>query len=183
VNYADDFVVLCRRDAAGALAVIRRWFAQMGLELNEQKTSVKSARRESFDFLGYTFKMLRSYKTGVPYLGATPSKKAVQRLRQEIRDWLTRHNNRTIEDVVTVLNHKLRGWATYFRYGSVLRARQNMDRFVYDRMRYFLRRRHQVSSRGTRRFPRVHVFGELGVVSLNGLERPPVNARREVSVL
>jgi len=54
VNYADDFVVLCRRDAGGALEVIRRWFASMGLELNERKTAVKYARGEPFDFLGYS---------------------------------------------------------------------------------------------------------------------------------
>ena len=57
----------------------------MGLELNERKTSVKQARTEAFDFLGYTFTMLHSYKTGVPYPGATPSKKAVQRLKHNLR--------------------------------------------------------------------------------------------------
>ena len=29
--------------------------ARLGLTLNEAKTSVRNARRESFDFLGYTF--------------------------------------------------------------------------------------------------------------------------------
>ena len=40
VNYADDFVVLCRTGAAEVLAQSRRWFTQMGLTLNEQKTRV-----------------------------------------------------------------------------------------------------------------------------------------------
>jgi len=171
VNYADDFVVLCRRDAGGALEVIRRWFTQMGLELNERKTAVKHARRGSFDFLGYTFKMLRSYKTGAPYIGATPSKKAMQRFKADIRRWLVRQNTRPTEEVLTVLNMKLRGWANYFRYGSVLSVRQKLDCFVYDRVRNFMRRRHQVRSRGTRRWSKEHVFGELGVVSLNALPR------------
>ena len=38
VNYADDFVVLCRHGAAEVLAQTRRWLRQMGLTLNEQKT-------------------------------------------------------------------------------------------------------------------------------------------------
>jgi RNA-directed DNA polymerase len=38
VNYADDFVVLCRTGAPEVLAQSRRWFTQMGLTLNEQKT-------------------------------------------------------------------------------------------------------------------------------------------------
>jgi RNA-directed DNA polymerase len=76
VNYADDCVVLCRHAAGAALATIRRWFAKMGLELNDRKTAVRNAREESFDFLGYTFKMLMSHKTGALYPGATPTGKA-----------------------------------------------------------------------------------------------------------
>jgi RNA-directed DNA polymerase len=53
VNYADDFVVLCRYGATEVLAQSRRWFAQMGLTLNEQKTRVCDGRREAFTFLGY----------------------------------------------------------------------------------------------------------------------------------
>jgi RNA-directed DNA polymerase len=171
VNYADDFVVLCRRDAPGALAKIRRWLAAIGLEINESKTSVKQARKESFDFLGYTFKMMRSYKNGSLYLGATPSTKAVKRLKEKIRTQLHRANVAPIEDVVFRLNRTLRGWANYFRYGSVLGVRQKLDRFIRDRVRYFLGRRAKCPTRGTRRYPWVYVFGELGVVSLSTLPR------------
>jgi RNA-directed DNA polymerase len=171
VNYADDFVILCRRNASGALTKIRSWFTAIGLEINESKTSVKRARMESFDFLGHTFKMLRSYKTGRPYPGVMPSTKAVKRLKKNIRHQLHRANVDPIEDVVIRLNRTLRGWANYFRYGSVLRVRQKLDRFVFDRVRYFLARRAKCPTRGTRRFPRTYVFGELGVVSLNALPR------------
>ena len=53
VVYADDFVVLCKHNAQQVLTIIQRWFTLMGLELNMTKTSVKNARKESFDFLGY----------------------------------------------------------------------------------------------------------------------------------
>src|SRR5215475_14394221 len=72
VVYADDFVVLCKRNAPQVLGIIRRWFTAMGLELNERKTTVKHARQEAFDFLGSTFTMLYSYKTGIRYPRATP---------------------------------------------------------------------------------------------------------------
>jgi RNA-directed DNA polymerase len=171
VNYADDFVVLCWRDASGALTKIRKWFMAIGLTINESKTSVRHARQESFDFLGYTFKMQRSYKTGKPYHGALPSTKAVKRLKGSIRHQLHRANMNPIELVVERLNRTLRGWANYFRYGSVMRVRQNLDRFIYDRVRYFLGRRAKCPTRGTRRYPWAYVFGELGVVSLNSLPR------------
>jgi RNA-directed DNA polymerase len=169
VVYADDFVVLCQHHAQQALALIRRWFTTMGLELNEQKTTVKHARKESFDFLGYTFTMLHSYKTGTRYPGAMPSKKALHRVKHTVRECLQRTNLQPLPDVVATLNHKLRGWATYFRYGSVARTRQKLDDFVYQRVRGFLRRRHQVQNRGVRRFARRYVFQELGVLSLESL--------------
>ncbi len=169
VVYADDFVVLCKRNAHEVLDLIRRWFTTMGLELNERKTSVKQARTDAFDFLGYSFTMLHSSKTGVQYPGATPSKKAVQRLKHTLRQELVRTNLRPLPEVIETLNHKLRGWATYFRYGSVWGVRANLDRFVYERMRGFLRRRHQVQTRANRRFPQHYVFGNLGVISLKAL--------------
>src|SRR4051812_15210179 len=55
ITYADDFVILSRGRAVEALAWTRVVMAKLGLMLNEAKTSVKDARRESFDFLGYTF--------------------------------------------------------------------------------------------------------------------------------
>ena len=47
-------------------------------------------------------------------------------------------------------------------------AYRAIDQHVYDRVRNFLRRRHKVSTRGTSRFPAERVFGELGVVRLQG---------------
>ena len=55
VNYADDFVILSRGKAAEALGWTRGVLERLGLTLNEKKTSIREARRERFDFLGYTF--------------------------------------------------------------------------------------------------------------------------------
>jgi hypothetical protein len=41
-----------------------------------------------------------------------------------------------------------------------------VDRYVETRVRHFLRRRHQVPTRGTRRFSSDVLFGELGVLRL-----------------
>jgi group II intron maturase len=124
-----------------------------------------------FDFLGYTFKMQRSFKNGRHYHGALPSVKAVKRLKGSIRHQLHRANMNPIELVVERLNRTLRGWANYFRYGTVLRVRQNLDRFICDRVRYFLARRAKSPTRGTYRYGWDYVFGELGVVSLKSLPR------------
>lgn len=82
VSYADDFVVLCRRGAEKVLEITKQWMEQIGLELNLDKTAVRNAKEEHFDFLGYTFGPFYYPLTGTTYLGAMPSKKAVKRLKR-----------------------------------------------------------------------------------------------------
>lgn len=179
VNYADDFVVLCRRGgAAEVLAQSRRWFTQMGLTLNEQKTRVCDGRREAFTFLGYTFGPMAYRKTGRWYRGATPAKKAVQRVKGRIRQILRPSNSGSWGAVKEELNRTLRGWANYFSYGTRSRAYRAVDCYVLDSVRHFLRRRHKVPSRGTTRYPSGYVFGELGVLMLQRVQRDrPAHAR------
>jgi RNA-directed DNA polymerase len=169
VNYADDFVVLCRRGAPEVLAQTRRWLTQMGLTLNEQKTRVCDGRREPFTFLGYTFGPMHYRKDGHWYLGAAPAKKAVQQVKGRIRQILRPGNQAPWTVVQQALNRVLRGWANYFAYGTRWMAYRAVDHYVAERVRHFLRRRHKVPSRGTRRFPLARVFGTWGVFSLRGV--------------
>ena len=88
VNYADDFVILSRGRAREALAWTQWAMEQLGLTLNAEKTVLKDARTETFDFLGYTFGPERYRKDGHGYLAAKPSKKAVSRLKGRVREVL-----------------------------------------------------------------------------------------------
>ncbi|MDQ2946695.1 MAG: hypothetical protein M3Y27_12240 [Acidobacteriota bacterium] len=77
VNYADDFVILSRGKAKQALEYTRGVRERLELTLNEQTTSVRKARRERFDFLGYTFGPHYSARTEREYIGYSPSEKSV----------------------------------------------------------------------------------------------------------
>ena len=166
VSYADDFVILSRGHAAEALAWTKAVMTKLGLTLNEAKTSLKNARQESFDFLGYTLGPQRYRKDGHWYLGASPSKKSVQRIKTKIGDMLIPGNKGAWPTVRDRLNRLLVGWSAYFGYGTRLQAYRAVDHHVYDRVRHFLARRHKVPGRGTRQFSRNDVFGELGVLLL-----------------
>jgi hypothetical protein len=85
VSYADDFVILSRGHATEALIWTRTAMAKLELTLNEAKTSVKDARRQGFDFLGYTLGPRHLAKGGRWYLGASPSKKSVLRIKTKVR--------------------------------------------------------------------------------------------------
>ncbi len=169
VNYADDFVILSRRKAAEALEWTRGVMRALGLTLNEQKTCLRDANREAFNFLGYTFGPERYRKDGHWYLAAKPSQKAIRRLRQRVRGLLHPGNQDPWSKVSCDLNRILRGWAGYFRLGTRFLAYRALDRHVYDRVRHFLRRRHKVPTRGTRPFSHERVYGELGVFRLQAL--------------
>jgi RNA-directed DNA polymerase len=173
VSYADDFVILSRGHAEEALAWTRAVMTKLGLALNEAKTSVKNARKESFDFLGYTLGPQRYRKDGHWYLGASPSKKSVQRVKTKIGALLTPGNLGAWPIVRDRLNRLLIGWSAYFGYGTRLQAYRAIDHHVYDGVRHFLVRRHKMQGRGTRRFSRDEVFGELGVLHLRRVHIGP----------
>jgi RNA-directed DNA polymerase len=179
VNYADDFVILSRGYAEEALTWTRQAMTRLGLTVNETKTAVRNARHEHFDFLGYRFGPHHYRKDGHWYLGASPSPKSVQRLKTRVAEITVPANVAPWDNVRTRLNHLLRGWATYFSYGTRLMAYRAADHYVYEAVRGFLKRRHKVPSRGTRRFSDSVVFGKLGVLRLRRMHigAPPTGAR------
>jgi RNA-directed DNA polymerase len=173
VNYADDFVILSRRKAAEALEWTREVIARLGLTLNETKTCIRQARRESFTFLGYTFGPHRFRKDGHWYLGASPANKAVARIKEKVGNLLVAGNVGTWPEVRDKLNRMLRGWSAYYSYGTRMPAYRAVDNYVYQGVRHFLRRRHKVPSRGTLRFSDEVVFGQLGVLRLRRVQLGP----------
>src|SRR4029450_8851411 len=166
VNYADDFVLLCRHGAPDVLETTRRWMTGIGLTLNETKTRVCDARCQPFTFLGYTFGPMHSPRTGRRYNGAQPSKKAVASIKERIRNRLRPGNQAPWEDVARALNRTVQGWANYFSYGSVTKAREAVQLYLYHAVRRFLRRRHKVAGSGFRRVPSPRAVGGLGVLAL-----------------
>src|SRR5215469_5515530 len=166
VSYADDFVILSRGKAAQALDWTRKVVTRLGLTLNEAKTSIKQARQESFHFLGYRFGPHCFARDGRWYLGASPSKKSVARIKQKVGDLLVPNNVEAWSEVRDRLNQILKGWSAYFSYGTTTEAYRAVDYYVYESVRHYLRRRHQVPTRGTTHFSRDAVYGKLGVVQL-----------------
>jgi RNA-directed DNA polymerase len=169
IAYADDFVILSRGYAAEALAWTKAVMTRLGLTLNEVKTSLRNARQERFDFLGYSFGPHCYKANGEWYLGASPSKKSVQRFKTKVGELLVPGNNDPWPEVCDTLNSSLSGWSNYFCHGTRRSAFRSVDRYVYERVRDFLARRHKVAGRGTRRFSFDVVYGELGLLRLERL--------------
>jgi len=136
----------------------------------------RNALEESFDFLGYTFGSVCFRKDGTKYMSACPSRKSAARLKGKVQFILRPFEKGPWSEVCGRLNALLRGWCTYFSYGTTQIVYRAVERYVYERVRLFLVRRHKVRSRGIRRFPSEKVFGEMGVL----LPRPMNQAIRRV---
>jgi RNA-directed DNA polymerase len=167
VNYADDFVICCRDAADEAMDRMRAMMSTLKLTVNETKTRTCRVPEETFDFLGYTFGRCHDRRTGRAYVGARPSKKKIQRLCREIsevtsRRWLLL----PVEDVVSHLNRKLRGWGNYFSQGTVGRAYQVVNYHTENRLRQWLCAKHGEPGPGYTRYPGRHLYQVLGLVKL-----------------
>ena len=167
VNYADDFVICCKRGAPEAMATMRRIMERLKLTVNEEKTHLCELPRERFDFLGYTFGRCYSRKDGHAYIGTRPSKKSIKRMVASISEVTDRRMGLLdAEEIVGRLNRKLTGWANYFCLGPVSPAYQTLDEHVRQRLRRWLCKKHKVASTGSSRFPDQFLYEKLGLVRL-----------------
>ena len=72
------------------------------------------------------------------YLGASPSRRSVQRIKDKVGAVLVPSNKGAWPEVRDQLNRLLRGWSNYFGYGTRLQAYRAVDNHVYDHVRHFL---------------------------------------------
>jgi group II intron reverse transcriptase/maturase len=174
VNYADDFVICCRGTAAEAMTVMRTMMSKLKLTVNETKTRLCRVPDEKFDFLGYTFGRLYSPRTGGAYLGVRPSAKKIRKICAALSE---RTERRWIfldpEELVGRLNRMLRGWANYFRLGTVGAAYRIVDSHACFRLRQWLGRRERVQGSSRSRYSEPYLRRTLGLVKLEGRPRPP----------
>jgi RNA-directed DNA polymerase len=151
VRYADDFVILARYIGPR----ITRWVEEkletdLGLRVNREKTNIVQVGKKgaTLDFLGFTLRYDRDLKgRDKRYLNILPSKKAVARLRDKIRDKTRSGYKESLLKVIEEVNVILQGWANYFRYGYPRKTFRDVNHFVRCRFERFLLNRSQRRSR------------------------------------
>ena len=122
-RFADDLVILIdahpRHDwlMVAVEKRLREEFAELQVEINEEKSrTVDLARGESFGFLGFDYRRIRS-RRGVWRAHYTPRLLRRTALLRKLKDVFRRHQSQPISRVVSLINPMLRGWVNYFAVG------------------------------------------------------------------
>jgi RNA-directed DNA polymerase len=185
VRYADDGVVLCRSAAQAntAMAAVDEILSSLGLRLHPDKTKVVDLRegREGLDFLGCHFRARMSGRLWEQkrviryYLHRWPSQRAMNRLRDKIRDRTGRNRvGRDIREVIADLNPVLRGWGNYFRTGNAADKFRQVDDYVVKRLwRLMVKKRGRNLRAGTSWVWTEEWFNGHGLHRLRGTIRYP----------
>jgi group II intron reverse transcriptase/maturase len=167
IRYADDFVVLCKGNTERLLKGVQNVLGHLGLTLKAEKTRVLDSRQEGFDFLGFTVQVRKSPRTGrnLPYV--RPSRKALAQIKADCKNLTCR---RTLalptEVVIQRLNEAVRGWVGYFYYENCSKDFSALRWFLEERVRIYLRRKHQTKSRGYKAYPYNYLYETLGLFKI-----------------
>jgi hypothetical protein len=167
VNYADDFVICCRGTVAAAMTAMRGMMSRLRLTVNERKTRQCRGPDDPFTFLGYTIGRCYAPQTGWAYIGVRPSAQKVQGLCRDLsaqtdRRWLWLD----VDEMVGRLNRLVRGWAGYFRLGTVTAAYDRVTAHACQRLRGWLARKFRGEGSRWSRYPNQYLHAELGLLRL-----------------
>lgn len=168
VRYADDMVILCRKDAGRYYAEFKQEIERLGLALNETKTRVVDAR-EGFDFLGMRF-AYKCSRQGKMNCYKWPTPQAVSRIKEKVRRAIGGRGHWNMADAIQRVNPIVRGWGNYFRYGNSFEQFEKVDRYVWWRLRWRYYVEHRKRRRGMRDFPR-DLQRDSGLYRLRGTLR------------
>ena len=154
VRYADDFVVLCRSEAAATESRRRLGLIldRLRLELHPAKTRLVDLRHGAggFDFLGFHHRMGESWRwRGHWYLYKWPTLQAMKAIRRKVKEALAPRPllARSLGNRIRAINPVLRGWGQYFGIGNAAQHFAAVDSYVYCRFVLFDRAKHQRRSR------------------------------------
>jgi len=166
-RFADDLVILIdahkRHDwLIGAVNQrLREEFDKLQVEINDEKSRMVDLERgESFGFLGFDFRYLRSLR-GVRRPHYTPKLKKRTALMRELKAVFRRYRSQPIDRVLDLINPVLRGWVNYFAVGHSSKCFNIIRDWVEKKVRRHLARSQKRKGFGWERWSWQYLYGTL----------------------
>lgn len=136
--YADDFIITGSSKEVLETKVkplVESFLYERGLEFSQEKTKITHID-DGFDFLSTN---VRKYKGKCI---TKPSKDSVKRFLSDIRDTIKSNPTAKTENLIHLLNPKIRGWANYHRFSCAKRTFSYVDHCIYEALWRWAHRRH-----------------------------------------
>jgi RNA-directed DNA polymerase len=170
-RFADDLVILVdshQRQQWLRQAVekrLREELAKLEVEVNEEKSrKVDLGRDESFGFLGFDFRRVRTLRgRWMPLLLPKGKKRTV--LLSKLKEIFRASRSQPVRGVIDKINPILRGWVKYFAIGHSSRCFSFIRNWVEMKIRRHLARACQRRGFGWKRWSREWMYGTLGLLS------------------
>jgi RNA-directed DNA polymerase len=168
-RFADDLVVLVdghprQRWLRGAVEKrLREEFAKLQVEVNEDKSRIVDlTQRESFGFLGFEFRRIRSRSGRWMALRMPQGKKRTALLRK-LKAIFRRFRSQPLKRLIEAINPILRGWVNYFAFGHSSRCFSFIRNHVEKKIRRHLAKARLRQGFGWKRWSRRWLYAELGL--------------------
>jgi len=168
-RFADDVVILINAHPRYSWLLkavdkrLREELAKLYVQLNEEKSrTVDLVRGESFGFLGFDFRRVRSLQ-GKWRPQYTPKLKKRTALLHKLRAVFRRHRSQPVNGLLEIINPILRGWVNYFAIGHSSRCFGFVKRWVEKKVRRHLMRARNRQGFGWERWSTQWLHDTLGL--------------------
>jgi RNA-directed DNA polymerase len=168
-RFADDLVILVDAHPRhlwlrrGVQRRIREELAKIQVEVNEEKSRVVDlAKSESFGFLGFEFRRVRSRRGKWMPLRIPQRKKRTVLLRK-LKECFRRGRSQPTSRLIATINPILRGWVTYFATGHSSRCFSFIRYWVEKKIRRHLAKARLRQGFGWKRWSRQWLYEGLGL--------------------
>jgi RNA-directed DNA polymerase len=142
---------------------LREELPTLQVEMNEDKSrQIDLTQGESFGFLGFEFRRIRSRRGRWMPL-RTPQGKKRTALLHTLKQIFRSHRSRPVTEVIAQINPILRGWVHYFAAGHASRCFSYIRDWVDKKIRHHLARASQRHGFGWTRWSRAWLYGTLGL--------------------
>jgi RNA-directed DNA polymerase len=177
-RFADDVVILVDAYAQHDWLLkavnqrLREELAKLQVDINEDKSRfVDLAKGESFGFLGFEFRRIRSLQgKWRPYY--PPKLKQRTALLHKLKNLFRRFDSQPVGRVVQLINPVLRGWVNYFAIGNASRCFGYVKDWVEKKVRRHLMRARNQRGFGWKRWSRRRLYDGLGLFNQYRVRRP-----------
>jgi RNA-directed DNA polymerase len=181
VRFADDLVVLVdahprQRGLRGKVEKqLREAVAKLGLEVNEEKSRVVDlCKGESFGFLGFEFRRIRS-RVGRWRPMYQPQGKKRTALLCKLKGIFRGYRSQPLARLIVEINPILHGWVQYFAIGHSSRCFSYIRDWVEKKIRRHLGRARQRRGFGWKRWSKRWLYERVGLFNGYRLSRLPAS--------